>query len=77
MYHMYTLGASKCMHVVNTGGFRFGGGFGYTYLTLTSNIDCIDIHIMDPTPTVNSLELEGLYAINQSPLPNNYTNFTY
>ena len=33
MYHMHTLGAFKCMHVVHTGGFRCGGGFGYTYLT--------------------------------------------
>ena len=33
MYHMHTLGASKCMHVVHSvGGFAFGGGFGYTYL---------------------------------------------
>ena len=32
MYHMHTLGASKCMHVVHSVGFAFGGGSGYTYV---------------------------------------------
>ena len=34
MYRMHTLGAFKCMHVVHIGGFRFGGGFGYMYLSV-------------------------------------------
>lgn len=33
MYHTHTFGASKCMRVVNSGGFRFGDhNFGYTYV---------------------------------------------
>ena len=32
MYHMHTLGASKCMHVVHSVGFAFGVGFGWFYL---------------------------------------------
>ena len=44
MYHMQTLGASKCMHVVHSStkrmhvvhsvGFAFGVGLGWFYLTL-------------------------------------------
>ena len=28
MYHMQTFVASKAMHVVYTGGFKFGDGYG-------------------------------------------------
>ena len=33
MYHMYTLGVSKCMHVVHSVGFAIAVGFGWFYLT--------------------------------------------
>ena len=33
MYHMHTLGASKCMHVVHSVGFVIAVGFGWFYLT--------------------------------------------
>ena len=33
MYHMHTLGASKCMHVVHSVGFAMGVGDGWVYLT--------------------------------------------
>ena len=33
MYHMHTLGASKCMHVVHSVGFAIDVGFGLFYLT--------------------------------------------
>ena len=32
MYHVHTFGSNKCMHVIHSGGFRFGDGFEYTYL---------------------------------------------
>ena len=32
MYHMHTLGASKCMHVVHSVGFAIAVGFGQFYL---------------------------------------------
>ena len=32
MYHMLTLGASKCMHVVHSVGFAIVVGFGWFYL---------------------------------------------
>ena len=32
MYHMHTLGASKCMHVVHSVGFALGVGDGWFYL---------------------------------------------
>ena len=32
MYHMHTLGASKCMHVVHSVGFAITVGFGWFYL---------------------------------------------
>ena len=32
MYHMHTLGASQCMHVVHSVGFTIGVGFGWFYL---------------------------------------------
>ena len=32
MYQIHTYGSNKYMHVVHSGGFRFGDGFGYTYL---------------------------------------------
>ena len=32
MYHMHTLGASKCMHVVHSVGFAMGVGDGWFYL---------------------------------------------
>ena len=32
MYHMHTFVASICMDLVHSGGFRFGDGFGYSYL---------------------------------------------
>ena len=33
MYHMHTFVVSLCMDLVHSGGFRFGDGFGYTYLS--------------------------------------------
>ena len=33
MYHMHTFVASICMDLVHSGGFRFGDGFRYSYLT--------------------------------------------
>ena len=32
MYHMHTLGASKCMHVVQSVGFAIVVAFGWFYL---------------------------------------------
>ena len=34
MYHMHTLGASKCMHVVHSVGFAIAIGFGWFYLSM-------------------------------------------
>ena len=34
MYHMHTLGASKCMHVVHSVGFAMGVGDGWFYLSV-------------------------------------------
>ena len=41
MYCMHTFVASKCMHVIHSGGFRFNGGFGYMYLTTSDQVPCI------------------------------------
>ena len=34
MYQIHTNGSNKCMHVVHSGGFRFGDGFRYSYLSV-------------------------------------------
>ena len=38
MYTHGTFVASTCMHLIHSGGFRFGDGFGYTYLSLEKNV---------------------------------------
>ena len=38
MYHMHAFVASTCMLVVYDGGFRFGDGFGYAYLSVTHGV---------------------------------------
>ena len=36
IYHMYTLGASKCMHMVHSVGFAIVVGFGWFYIRFVS-----------------------------------------
>ena len=38
MYHMHAFVACTCMHVVYGGSFKFGDGFGYTYLSVTHRV---------------------------------------
>ena len=73
MYHMHTLGASKCMHVVHSVDFVIADGFGWFYLNTRGWSGNLKMLAIPDVP--NKVSCSFLHSVSSSYLLTNTIDF--